>query len=216
MSHASKSDDFGFEEDHDYEAIDKYRSVSQPYEVPQVTRPKLPLPLPPDETTSSTGDYEFTQCSAYVPVTHGNHDPSSNYDITQCSAYVPVTHGNHEVKTSTADSNSQSPVKGSEDATPAVYEMDDSEPIVYSEYVPITPTNQAVTTSATDSNHPAKGSEKATPAVYEMDDSEPIVYSEYVPISPGNQEIKTSEHSVADLNSPVKEDATAGMYEMDD
>ena len=55
------------EADHEYEILDKY---NQPYEDVKVPPPK---PKPEVEAVqlqplSSAGDYEFTQCPAYVPM----------------------------------------------------------------------------------------------------------------------------------------------------
>ena len=68
--HATQYNMGGAQElDHEYELIDKY---SQPYEfrTREATPPKLEQQKP-----SSTGEYDFTnftQCPAYIPVTHGN------------------------------------------------------------------------------------------------------------------------------------------------
>ena len=54
----------GTEVDHQYELLDKYS-----------TQPQISETIPPkseQQKTSSAGDYEFTHCPAYVPVTHGN------------------------------------------------------------------------------------------------------------------------------------------------
>ena len=59
------------EADHEYEILDKY---NQAYEEVQASPPK-PVPVQP-QPTSSAGDYEFTDCPAYIPVAttsvHGN------------------------------------------------------------------------------------------------------------------------------------------------
>ena len=59
------------EADHEYEILDKY---NQAYEEVQAPPPK-PAPVQP-QPPSSAGDYEFTNCPAYVPVVttsiHGN------------------------------------------------------------------------------------------------------------------------------------------------
>ena len=51
--------------DHEYEILDKY---SQPYDEVQI--PEAPPPQQEQQETSSpaAGDYELTQCPAYVPV----------------------------------------------------------------------------------------------------------------------------------------------------
>ena len=57
------------EANHEYEMLDKYNQAYE--EIKVVPRPpKLPdqQGLPP----SSTGDYDITQCPAYIPVVHGN------------------------------------------------------------------------------------------------------------------------------------------------
>ena len=68
-SHASKEREANenVEVDHEYEVLDKY---SQAYEDVQVS--PAPPPKQEQQQSSSAGDYELTQCPAYVPVTHGN------------------------------------------------------------------------------------------------------------------------------------------------
>ena len=67
ISHTSKEREAheSAEVDHEYEILDKY---NQAYE--EIQFPKAP---PPKLNSSSAGDYELTQCPAYVPVTRGNH-----------------------------------------------------------------------------------------------------------------------------------------------
>ncbi len=55
------------EADHEYEILDKY---SQPYE--DINPPAKPKPEPEAvqlQPLPLTGDYELTQCPAYVPIT---------------------------------------------------------------------------------------------------------------------------------------------------
>ena len=68
-SHISKEREAheSVEVDHEYEMLDKY---SQAYEDVQV--PPAPPPKQEQQQSSLAGDYELTQCPAYVPVTHGN------------------------------------------------------------------------------------------------------------------------------------------------
>ena len=61
------------EADHEYEILDKYNQAYEDVKVPP------PKPKPEAEAVqplSSTGDYEFTQCPAYISVAttsiHGN------------------------------------------------------------------------------------------------------------------------------------------------
>ena len=68
--------------DHEYELIDKY-SKPRPYEIPEATPPAKQAQQKP----SSTGAYEFTQCPAYAPVTHGNQ-PAVPSDAD--GAYVKI------------------------------------------------------------------------------------------------------------------------------
>ena len=61
------------EADHEYEILDKY---NQAYEEVQAPPPKpAPVAVQP-QPASSAGDYEFTDCPAYIPVAttsiHGN------------------------------------------------------------------------------------------------------------------------------------------------
>ena len=68
------------EADHEYEILDKY---NQPYEDVKVPppKPKAEAEAVQLQPLSSTGDYEFTQCPAYVPMAttttstiHGDDD----------------------------------------------------------------------------------------------------------------------------------------------
>ena len=52
-----------------YELLDKY---SQP-QIPETTPTKSE-----QQKTLSAGDYEFTHCPAYVPVTHGNQETETS------------------------------------------------------------------------------------------------------------------------------------------
>ena len=73
------------EANHEYEILDKY---NQPYE-----DVKIPPPKPKPETEAvqlqplpSTGDYEFTQCPAYVPVaTTSIHGNTNKPPSTECT-----------------------------------------------------------------------------------------------------------------------------------
>ena len=69
----------GTEGGHEYELLDRY---SQP-QIPETKAPKSE-----QQKTSSAGDYEFTHCPAYVPVTHGNQqtDTSLRQQATTGSA----------------------------------------------------------------------------------------------------------------------------------
>ena len=73
------------EVDHEYEVLDKY---TQAYEDVQV--PQAPPPKQKQQQSSSSGDYELTQCSAYVPVTHSNWQ-------TETSLIQPTTASSAEV-----------------------------------------------------------------------------------------------------------------------
>ena len=61
------------EADHEYEILDKY---NQHYEDVEVPPPKSEAEAVQLQALSSTGDYEFTQCPAYISVAttsiHGN------------------------------------------------------------------------------------------------------------------------------------------------
>ena len=68
--------------DHEYEILDKY---SQPYEIPVAPPPKQEQHQ--KSSPAAGGDYELTQCPAYVPVIttgiHGNrHNTSSRQHPT--------------------------------------------------------------------------------------------------------------------------------------
>ena len=62
------------ENDHEYEPLDQY---SQHYEDIKTTPPMVDQPQ-----TSSSGDYAFTQCPAYSPVTHGNQQAETSQTET--------------------------------------------------------------------------------------------------------------------------------------
>ena len=63
----------GTEGDHEYELLDKY---SQPYDSVQI--PETTPTKSEQQKTSSAGDYEFTHCLAYVPITHGNQQTETS------------------------------------------------------------------------------------------------------------------------------------------
>ena len=74
----------------EYEVLDKY---NQAYEEIQVSQA-----LPPEQEqqkSSSAGDYELSQCPAYVPVTHGNQltETSLMQPTTVCSTELAATTG---------------------------------------------------------------------------------------------------------------------------
>ena len=69
------------EADHEYEILDKYNQ-------PQYDDIKIPPPKPKPETEAvqpqplpSTGDYEFTQCPAYIPVATTNVVSNTNNPV---------------------------------------------------------------------------------------------------------------------------------------
>ena len=69
ISHTTKErqDHVSVEADHEYEILDKY---SQAYE--EIQAPQAPPPKQEQQQLSSVGNYELTQCPAYIPVTYGN------------------------------------------------------------------------------------------------------------------------------------------------
>ena len=67
------------EDDHEYELLEKY---SQPNR-DEAKLSQAPPTKPKQLKTASTGDYEFTQCPAYGPVTRGNGQVESS--LTQPS-----------------------------------------------------------------------------------------------------------------------------------
>ena len=75
------------EADHEYEILDKYNQPQ--YDDVKVLPPK-PEPAQPQPLSVPAGDYEFTQCPAYVPVattsnhgnTHRSVDPPSAQPTT--------------------------------------------------------------------------------------------------------------------------------------
>ena len=88
------------EADREYEILDKY---NQPYE--DVRVPPLVKPKPEAEVVqplSSTGDYEFSQCPAYIPVQPLSS--TGDYEFSQCPAYITVA------TTSIHDSTSTKPM----------------------------------------------------------------------------------------------------------
>ena len=70
------------EADHEYEILDKYNLAA--YDDVKIPPPAKPQPAVAEavqlQPMASTGDYEFTQCPAYVPMTttniHGNTKPA--------------------------------------------------------------------------------------------------------------------------------------------
>ena len=66
------------EADHEYEILDKYNQAT--YDDVKIPPPAKPQPTEAEavqlQPMASTGDYEFTQCPAYVPMAttsiHGN------------------------------------------------------------------------------------------------------------------------------------------------
>ena len=81
ITHTSKERhaDDSVDVNNEYEVLDKY---SQAYEEIQVSQ--APPPKQEQQQSSSAGDYELTQCTAYVPVTHGNQ-------LTETSLMQPTT-----------------------------------------------------------------------------------------------------------------------------
>ena len=77
------------EGDPEYETPDKYRPAYDDVIIPQRAQPSLLNPEPP----SSGGQYELTQCPAYVPIVHGNQPTESS------STQQPATSG--DITTST-------------------------------------------------------------------------------------------------------------------
>ena len=67
ITQSIKEREAGTEGDHEYELLDKYSQLYEDIEIPKTTPPKSG-----EQKSSSAGDYEFTHCPAYVPVTHGN------------------------------------------------------------------------------------------------------------------------------------------------
>ena len=91
--------------DHEYEILDKYNQATATYE--DVKIPPLAKPQPTEaeavqlKPMASTGDYEFTQCPAYVPITttsiHGNTTkpaeiPSTQPTTTQDDQWQSIIH----------------------------------------------------------------------------------------------------------------------------
>ena len=76
--------------DHEYEVLDKY---CQDYEDVQV--PQAPPPMQERQQSSSAGDYELTQCPAYVTVIHSNQhtETSLMQPSTLCSTEVAAAAG---------------------------------------------------------------------------------------------------------------------------
>ena len=76
------------EADHEYEILDKYNQP-QYDDVKVAPKPEEPVQLQP---LSSTGDYEFTQCPAYIPMAttsiHGNTNKPADTPSTQLATAV--------------------------------------------------------------------------------------------------------------------------------
>ena len=60
-------------------------------QIPQTTPPKSQ-----QQNRSSAGDYEFTHCPAYVPVTHGNQQTETLLRQQPTTGSGNVTEGDHE------------------------------------------------------------------------------------------------------------------------
>jgi hypothetical protein len=63
--------------DHEYEILDKYSLATyEDIKIPPPTKPEAEAEAVQLKPLSSTGNYEFTHCPAYIPVTttsiHGN------------------------------------------------------------------------------------------------------------------------------------------------
>ena len=73
ISHTSKEREAreDVEVDHEYEVLDKYNQAYENIQVPQAPPPKQE-----QQQSSSAGDYELTQCPAYVPVTITSNETS--------------------------------------------------------------------------------------------------------------------------------------------
>ena len=77
------------EADHEYEILDKYNQAT--YDDVKLPPPAKPQPTEAEavqlQPMASTGDYEFTQCPAYVPVAttsiHGNTTKPAETPSTQ-------------------------------------------------------------------------------------------------------------------------------------
>ena len=78
------------EADHEYEILDKYNQTYEDVTVPPPAKPKLEVEAV--QPLSSTGDYEFTECPAYIPVTttciHGNTQSTKPMDTPSTTAAV--------------------------------------------------------------------------------------------------------------------------------
>ena len=78
--------------DHDYEILDKYSPATyEDIKVPPTAKPKpAEVEAVQLQPMASTGDYEFTQCPAYVPMAttsiHGNTTKPAETPSTQPTA----------------------------------------------------------------------------------------------------------------------------------
>ena len=80
--------------DHEYEILDKYNQATATYDDVKIPPPAKPQPAEAEavqlQPMASTGDYEFTQCPAYVPVAttsiHGNTNKPTETPSTQPTA----------------------------------------------------------------------------------------------------------------------------------
>ena len=87
ISHTSKEREAheSVEADHEYEVLDKYNQAYEDIQVSQVPPPKQE-----QQQSSSVGDYELTQCPAYVSVTHCNQQTQSSLTLqpSTCLLYT--------------------------------------------------------------------------------------------------------------------------------
>lgn len=71
--------------DHEYEILDNYNQDN--IKIPSPAKPKPEAEAVQLQPLPSTGDYDFTQCPAYIPVAttifHGNNDKPAETPSTQ-------------------------------------------------------------------------------------------------------------------------------------
>ena len=82
------------EGNHEYEMLDKYHQSSHEVELPQArTLPPKPTEQQP---TSSTGDYDITQCPAYDTVEQDTQQQTETSTATQPATDEPSARANDE------------------------------------------------------------------------------------------------------------------------
>ena len=77
--------------DHEYEILDNYNQDNINISSPDKPKPKPEVEAVQMQPLPSTGDYEFTQCPAYVPVATTSIHGNTNEPADETSSNQPST-----------------------------------------------------------------------------------------------------------------------------